>query len=192
MNKRSTVLALAVAIGTAGAAYIPVDVGAQEIPPARVAILDIQKVFRESTVAVDIRNQVSRQEKVYQGELAAREQELRAASEELGRQRPILSSEAFAKQQNELKARVAAMQRDVETRKSELNQARITAFKQVERALVGIISEIAKERSVNLVLSRVNAQGVVLYSDKSLNITTEVVTRLDERLPSLKVPLALN
>ncbi len=192
MIKRSTVLALAVAIGTAGAAYVPTVVMAQEIPPVRVAILDIQKVFRESTVALDIRNQVSRQEKVYQGELAAREQELRAASEELVRQRAILSSEAFAKQQNALNARVAAMQRDVQSRKSELNQARITAFKQVERALAGIISEIAKERSVNLILSRVNAQGVVLYSDKSLNITTEVVTRLDERLPSVKVPLALN
>ncbi len=190
MNRKSTVLALAAVLGATAVAGVAADAVAQDVPPARVAILDIQKVLRESLVASDIRTQVTRQEKVYQGDLAAEEQEIRAASEELARQRAILSSDVFAQKQKELNSRIAALQRGGASRKRELDRARIAAFKEVERSLSGIISEIAKERSFNLILSRVNRRSVVLYADNALNITEEVVKRLDQRLPSVKVPLA--
>jgi outer membrane protein len=190
MNGRSTLLALAVVVGATAVAGAAADAVAQATPPARIAILDVQKVIRESLVAADIRSQVSRQEKVYQSELAGEEQEVRAASEELARQRAILSSDVFAQKRKELNSRVAALQRGVASRKRELDRARIASFKEVERSLSDIISEIAKERGLNLILSRVNTRSVVLYADDALNITAEVVKRLDQRLPSVKVPLA--
>ena len=189
MNKRSTLLALAAVLGAIAVAGVA---AAQDAQPARIAILDIHKVLRESLVAADIRDQVNRQEKIYQGELAGEEQELRAASEDLARQRAILSSDVFAQKQKQLNDRIAALQRGVSSRKRELDRARITAFKEVEQSLSAIISEIAKERSLNLILSRVNTRSVVLYADDALNITAEVVKRLDQRLPSVKVPLAKN
>ena len=186
MIRRSILLALAAVLGAAAVAGIAADAAAQDVPSARVGILDTQKVFRKSLVAGDIRTQVARQEKVYQSELAGEEQELRAASEELARQRAILSSDVFAQKQKQLNGRIAALQRGFASRKRELDRARITAVKEVERSLSVIISEIAKERNLNLILSRVTT----VYADNALNITQEVVKRLDQRLPSVKVPLA--
>ncbi len=187
MNRVSTLLALAAVLGATAVAGVA---AAQDAQPARVAILEIHKVLRESLVAADIREQVTRQEKVYQGELAGEEQEVRAASEELARQRAILSSDAFAQKQKQLNSRIVALQRGVASRKRELDRVRIAAFKEVEKSLSAIIAEIAKERSLNLILSRVTTRSVVLYADDALNITAEVVKRLDQRLPSVKVPLA--
>ncbi len=192
MNRRTILLALAAVVGATAVAGVAADAVAQDAQPARIAILDIQKVFRESLVAADIRSQITRQEKVYQGELAREEQEIRAADEELARQRAILSSDVFDQKRKQLNGRKAALQRGFQSRKRELDRARLAASKEVEKSLSEIISELAKERSLNLILSRVTTRSQVLYADDALNITEEVVKRLDQRLPSVKVPLAQN
>ncbi len=192
MIRRTILLALAAVAGATAVAGVAADAVAQEAQPARIAILDIQKVFRQSLVAADIRSQVTRQEKVYLSELAAEEQALRTTSEELERQRAIRSSEVYAQKEEQLNSGIAALQRGAQSRKRDLDRARVNAFKEVERSLSGIISELAKERKLNLVLTRVNKLSVVLYADDALNITEEVMKRLDQRLPSVKVPLAQN
>ena len=192
MHWKSARFALAAVLGAAVVAATTTFAGAQEIPTAKIALLDTQKILRNSTAAAGIRDQVKQQRAIYQDEFARQERELRAADEELTRQRTILSSEAFAQKRREFEARVAAVQRGVETRKRELDQVRGTGMKQVERALAGIITELAKERGFNLVLLRTRVQTVVLYADSALNISDEVLLRLNKRLPSVKVPLAQN
>ena len=192
MNWKSARFALAAVLGAALVAATTTFAGAQDIPPAKIAVLDTQKILRNSSAAAGIRVQVKQQREIYQDEFARQERELRAAEEELTRQRTILSSEAFIQKRREFAARVAAVERGVEARKRELDQAYGTGIKQVERALAGIIAELAKERRFNLVLSRTRVQAVVLYADSALNISDEVLLRLNERLPSVKVPLAQN
>ncbi len=192
MNRKSARFALAAVLGAAVVAATTTFAAAQEIPTAKIAVLDTQKILRNSSAAAGIRDQVKQQREIYQDEFARQERELRAAEEELTRQRTILSSEAFALKRREFAARVAAVERGVETRKRELDQAYGTGIKQVERALASIITELAKEHGFNLVLSRTRVQRVVLYADSALNISDEVLLRLNKRLPSVKVPLAQN
>ncbi len=192
MKSRSACVALAVALGAAVVATFPIAPVAQEIPTAKVAILDVQRILRESSATVSIKDQIKRQSQIYQDEIAKQEKELRAAAEELAGQRAILSAEAFARKQGEFKSRGAAVEKGVRTRMRELDQARNTAIKEVERTLDRIVSELAEERGLNLILSRVRARSVVLYAHADLNITDEVLRRLNERLPSVKVPLAQN
>ena len=192
MKSRSACVALAVALGAAVVATFPIAPVAQEIPTAKVAILDVQRILRESSATVSIKDQIKRQSQIYQDEIAKQEKELRAAAEELAGQRAILSAEAFARKQGEFKSRGAAVESGVRTRMRELDQARNTAIKEVERTLDRIVSELAEERGLNLILSRVRARSVVLYAHTDLNITDEVLRRLNERLPSVKVPLAQN
>ena len=192
MKRRSACVALAVALGAAVVATFPIAPVAQEIPTAKVAILDVQRILRESSATVSIKDQIKRQSQIYQDEIAKQEKELRAAAEELAGQRAILSAEAFARKQGEFKSRGAAVEKGVRTRMRELDQARNTAIKEVERTLDRVVSEIAEQRGLNLILSRVRARSVVLYAHTDLNITDEVLRRLNERLPSVKVPLAQN
>ena len=88
----------------------------------------------------------------------------------------------------ELGAGVADMRRGTQTRKRELDQAYRDGMKEVRRAIAVIITELAKEKSFNLVLP--HARVIFLYND--LNITDEVLSRINARLPSVKVPLVQN
>ena len=68
--------------------------GAQ-LPTVVMAIVDIQKIMRESAASVSIRDQIDQVRSEYQSELDAKEERLRATDEDLQRQRAILAPEAF-------------------------------------------------------------------------------------------------
>ncbi len=161
---------------------------AQTIPEAKVAVLDYQRILRDSSAAIDIKAQIERQRQLYQEEITKQEQELRATDQELTRQRTVLAPEAFAQRRREFEARVAEVQRGVQTRKRDLDQAYDYGIKKVQLKLVDIISALSKERGFNLVLS----QQQVVFADNALAISDDVLLRLNEILPKIAVPLAQN
>ena len=166
----------------------PADVDAQATQPARIAILEFQRIMLESAAANDIKVQIDQRRQVYQSEITQKEQELRAAQQELSRQATILAPEALEQKRREFEAQVAEVQAGMQTRKRELDQAYAYGMKEVQRALTVIIAALAKERGFNLVLP--NAQ--IMFADSSLNITDEALRRLNAQLPSVKVPLVQN
>lgn len=178
---------MATALAVAVAAAVP-PAAAQEVPSARIAIIDYQRLLQESSAAQDIREQLDERRQVYQDEITQQEQELRAADQELARQRAILSPEAFAQKRREFEARVAEVQRQVQARKRELDQAYDTGLKEVQRELVGIIADLSDARDFNLVLSRQQ----IVFADNALNISDEVLALLNQRLPTVEVPLSQN
>ncbi len=186
MNLRVPGLVTIVALAVAATAAVPAGAAAQEHPETKVAVLDFQRILRESAASVDIRAQIERQRQIYQEEITKQEQELRTLDQELGRQRAILSSEAFAQKRREFEERVAKVQQASQTRKRELDKAYDYGLRQVQGALTEIISELAGQRGFNLVLPRQQ----VVFSDAALNISDDVLLRLNERLPKVAVPLA--
>ncbi len=185
LNIRLAMACALVAMFVVGA---PADVDAQATPPARVAILEFQRIMLESAAATDIKVQVDQRRRFYQKEITKKEQELRAAEQELSRQATILAPEALEQKRREFEARFAEVQAGMQTLKRELDQAHAYGMKEVQRTLTVIIAELAKERGFNLVLP----QGRIVFADKALNITDETLRRLNSQLPSVKVPLVQN
>ena len=181
-------LAIAGALIAMFAVGTPAHVYGQATPPAKIAILEFQRVMLESAAAIDIKVQVDQRRKVYQTEITNQEQELRAAEQELARQATILAPDAMAQKRREFEGRVAELQAGMQARKRELDQAYAFGMKEVQRTLTVVIAGLAKEYGFNLVLP--NAQ--IVFADSSLNITDETLRRLNAQLPSVKVPLVQN
>lgn len=188
MNMASLRLPGAATIVMLTLSAIAAGASAQEIPAARIAVVDYQRLLRDSSAAIDIRAQVERRRKVYLEQITAREQELRVANDELTRQRTILSPEAFALKRREFEERVAEAQKFAQTRKRELDQAYDYGIRRVREAVAEIIAELAKERGFNLVFTRKQ----ILYVEPALNISDEIILRLNERFPKVAVPLSEN
>jgi len=73
----------------------------------------------------------------------------------------------------------------VQDRRGKLETAFNNAMQQVETVIVQIVDQIAKESSATLVVNK----GATIYSTADLDITQEVVRRLNARLPSVTVAL---
>ncbi len=175
---------LAAAIAIAG----PVPATAQTMPDARIAIIDYLLIRQKSAAMIDIKSQIERRRQIYQEEITLQEQELRVEDQELVLQRSILAADVFAQKRREFEARVAEVQRVVQARKKELDGAYEYGLKQIQGAVIDIIAELAEIHGFNLVLSRQQ----IVFADSALNISEEVLLRLNERLPRVEVPAAQN
>lgn len=156
--------------------------------PAIIGVLDTQEVLRNSIAMRSLSKQIEARRNSFQEELRQQEDALRSADQELARQRSILSAEAFAEKRSQLEQQVSSLQRQVKTRRNELDRVYGQAVKQVQGALVSIAQKIASERQLDLVLPKT---AVVLVRN-DMEITDEVVKRLNETLTEVTVPSVQN
>jgi outer membrane protein len=157
---------------------------ADRLPPAVGAVIDYQRVLREAKAAKSIREQIEARRKLYQDQIAKEEQKLNDADKELAKQRAVLSAEAFNGKRQEFQKKVGTVQRMVQERRRTLDQVSSSALNQVRNAMIQIVSDLSEERGFNLVLP---SSAVLLFSPQ-IDLTEEVIKRLDGKLPSVKVP----
>lgn len=162
-------------------AFFATGAMAQQTP--KTAVIDVQALMRDSAAAKSIRVQVDQKRSGYREEISAKENELRAADQNLAQQRTVLSPEAFAERQRQFQKQVADVQRLVQTRNRQLDQGLAQAMQEVEKTIAKIGSEIAREKGLDMIL----AKNMVIYAAASFDITAEVLRRLDRQLPT--VPL---
>jgi Skp family chaperone for outer membrane proteins len=183
--RRQRCLGCALVLGTALALGAAAQARAQDrLPPAVAAVIDYQRILRDAKAARAIRDQVEARRKLYQDEIAKQEQRLHGLDKELARQRSVLTPEAFAEKRRNFETQVSEVQRMVQERRRQLDQAAAAALNDVRSAMIDIIGELSDVRGFNLVLP---TSGVLLFSPR-IDLTEEVLSRLDTRLPNVKVP----
>jgi outer membrane protein len=159
------------------------DAAAQKLPTTVAAVIDYQRILRDAAAARSIREQIEARRKVYQEEISKEEQRLHEADKEFARQRSVLSPEAFAEKRREFEQDVAEVQRMVQERRRELDRMSAAALNEVKEALIEIVTSIAEERGFNLVLP----SSEVLFFSRALDLTEEVLAKLDARLPEVRL-----
>jgi outer membrane protein len=156
---------------------------AQKLPGAVVAVIDYQRILRDAAAAKSIREQIEARRTAYQEEVSKEEQRLYEADKSFAKQRSVLSPEAFAEKRSEFEQEVAGVQRLVQERRRELDRLSAAALNEVKRALIEIVTSIAEERGFNLVLPT----SEVLFFARDLDLTEEVLAKLNARLPELRL-----
>jgi Skp family chaperone for outer membrane proteins len=149
-----------------------------------IAVVDIQRIMRESNATKSITTQIEKQRTTYQQEITKQENDLRNAEQELNKQRTIISPEAFAERRRTFEQRVGNLQRDVQNRKRELDKSLNGATITVQNALRDIIGALVTERKYTLILIK----SQTAYNAPEMEVTEEVLKRINAKLPSVKVP----
>jgi len=159
--------------------------GAAPLPTVVMAVVDIQKIMRESAASVSIRDQIDQVRAGYQSELDAKEEELREKDEELKRQRAILAPEAFEEERRVFEEQVLEVQRNVQERNTVIERSINDATGKIREKLVPILAEIMEQRGASILMDK----SQVLVSDKTLEVTTTALNRLNKSLPEVSVEL---
>ncbi len=177
MRKFKHLLLLA---GLFAAAIVAAPAYAQQ----NIAVVDIQRIMRESSATKSITTQIEAQRISYQQQITKQENDLRNAEQELNKQRTIISPEAFAERRRAFEQRVGNLQRDVQNRKRELDKSLNGATITVQNALRDIIGALVTERKYTLILIK----SQTAYNAPEMEVTEEVLKRINAKLPSVKVP----
>ena len=153
------------------------------IQPATIAIVDMQVLLQSSEAAKSIRAQLETQGKTFQVEVSKQEEELQKGGNDLKAKKDKLSEDEFTKERQAFEKKVASAQAKVQERKQALDNSFADAMDVLQTNMVGVIADVAKEKGVSIVLARQN----VIIAEKNIDITDDVMKRLNAKLSKVEV-----
>ena len=175
----------ALAVGAALALSVPA--AAQDNKTlARIAILDVERVLTQSEAGKNALKQITDQRKRYQDEISKAEDQLRNEERDLVQSRATLAAEAFDEKRRAFERKVQDTQRMVQQRSGTIDGMMRSAREQIGKAALAALQELINERGFNVVLDRKQ----IVATDPGLEVTDEVLARVNKRLPSIKVEAA--
>lgn len=154
-----------------------------DMPAPKIAVVNIQGIMRDATAAKSVRDQMQAKQKAYQGELTKKQDDLQKQEQELSKQRGVLAKDAFEAKVKDFRTQATNAQKDVEAKKTTLDTAFENAIAQIQKAVEGIIADLAKEKGFTLAVPT----SQLLFADPSLDISAEVLQRLNSQLPKVDV-----
>jgi Skp family chaperone for outer membrane proteins len=150
------------------------------------AVVDFVSIRRNAQAAKAITEQLEGFIADYQGDLEKEEAALKTAQEKLDQERPRLPAGAYEEERQKWEQNVAEAQRRFLRRRQSIDRARTEAWEKVNQTLADVIRDVAAERRFQLILRRDQA----VFVAPQLEITMEVLRRLDEVLPTVNVPMS--
>jgi outer membrane protein len=154
-------------------------------PIARILMVDLRRVMATSKVGRDIERQVIDLKKRAQSELQGEGQALQRDRAALEQQAAILAPDVKARKAREFDARVAAFQRKLQQRSGLIQGGVLRAQQQIEQSLGPILQGVMQERRATVLLDR----SAVLLAPNAIDVTGDVVRRLDIKMSSVTVEL---
>jgi outer membrane protein len=181
--RRFLVCSLALAVmATATLTGVPAA-QAQELEPAVIVVVDMQRVLHDSLAGKTIEGQMEQQRTSFGEMISQQEAALRQEEKELQEQAALLASDVLAERRRQFEEKVVALQRDVRERQQSLEQSYATGVNQVRVVIVEILQAMIAERGIDLVVPSTS----ILVGSRTLDVTDEVLQQLDQRLPSVSL-----
>ena len=146
-------------------------------------VVDMNKVMQTTDVAKDVFSQLESKRKEYQTNIAKEEGALRSAEQEILKQKDSLSKDDFDKKRKEFEDKVISGQKLVQERKQILDHAFNSSMGKLRAEAAKIVADIAKEKSYSAVFT----QDAVMISTPSLDMTDEVIARMNKSVKKMSV-----
>ena len=157
----------------------------QSMEVQRVGLADLNGILRSADANVKVRELLDTQRQKFQNEFSLVEAELQQTERDLMSKRELLSAEEYDKQIKAFQARVTQLQQDIQKKRQAIDNAYQKAQSNIRTEALSIITEIAREMNLDLVLNR-DASLIFL---PHLNISDEVLTRLNERTKNARIEI---
>ena len=154
-----------------------------ELEPVSLAVVDFRGVLAKSEAARNIRSAVDEKRRELRKYFLEVENSLRDEQKDLSKKRSIVTAEAFEKRARKLKEKAQSAQKLAQTSNQKLKKSFDQAMDKVQKELLRIVAEVAEETGVGVVLFR----SAIVIAVKKLDISKEVLQRLNKKLPEVKV-----
>ncbi|MCB9991432.1 MAG: OmpH family outer membrane protein [Rhodospirillales bacterium] len=151
----------------------------------KIGVVNIQEIMSESKAAKSIQEQLQTKRKAYQEEISKHEQTLREEKKKLDEMSRDTeeAKEELTKKAAEFEKKLMETGKLVEKRKQSLEKAAGDAIAELRKKSIEIISDVADENDYDMILTRQN----VVLAQKEMDITPEVMKRLDKSLKEIKL-----
>ena len=150
--------------------------------PARVAVIDVQKVLTQSTAGKASYEKLKKMQEDRVEKARSMDEELRKLDADIAAKRISLAEDKLAEMQKQLADKRISMQRYAQDADREIGEARDRELQALEAKIKPVIDAIGKEMGLAAIFNKFES-GLVYASD-AIDITDTVVKRFNEAAPT--------
>lgn len=165
--------------------FMPYSAHAQEKAAAaaspKIVIVDVDAILGKSKAAQSLQKQLKEKRESFQKEFAGKEAQLKESEKTLMAEREKLSQEEFAKKRQEYEQKIMETRKLYQKRRNSLDQGVAKAMGTLRKSIAEAAAEVSDEKGYDIVLTR---EGVMI-AEKSLDITEDVLKKLDAKVTNI-------
>lgn len=144
-----------------------------------IGYVDMQLVLDKSKMGQQAQQALKEKFAGRQKELAEEEQSIRQLQQTLARDKALMSKAELEKKTAEITSRIQGFQQKATQAQQDLTQEQNKLGNRIVEPAQAIIEALAKDKQVSAIFDR--RQSGLLYIDDGLDLTPEVIKRLDSR-----------
>jgi len=148
-------------------------------PPTIIGYVDMQAVIDNSQSGRQARKALEERFEDEQRKLARKQQIIRQLQETLDRDQVLMNQKELDKKKAEIQEHKQEFQQRVVQLRKELSQEENKLTNRILEPVPTIIAELGKDKQIAAILGR--RQSGLLYVDPDLDLTAEVIERLDAK-----------
>ena len=152
-----------------------------------IAVVDLDGILRAADANNRVRKLLDGQRSKFQEQFRAVEIDLQRSEIDLIKKRDSFAKKEYEKLVNAFQVRVSKVQKEIQYKRQSIDSAYQKALGDIRSLAIEEITAIANERKIDLML---NKASTVIFLPK-LNISDEVLKRLNERTKNARIELEL-
>ena len=145
--------------------------------------IDFKYVLNESVAGKKAQDELKKQYNKSVKNLNNKEKKLQEEEKKLIQQKKIISADEYKKKVTELRNKVRDLQKEKNQILEKVANQRAKAKSELLRNLNPIIKEYMVEKQIRMVIDKKN----LILGDENLDITKEIISRLNDKLKSIKL-----
>lgn len=150
--------------------------------PARIAVIDVQKVLTQSTAGKAAYDKLKKMQDDRVEKAKQMDEEMRKLDSDISTKRLSLSEDKLAEMQKQLADKRINMQRYAQDADREIGEARDRELQALEAKIKPVIDALGKEMGIAAIFNKFES-GLVYASD-AIDITDTVIKRFNEANPA--------
>lgn len=155
-----------------------------KLPTATVMVVDVQTALQQSSAAKGLRTQRDQYLQGFQAELEKNRAALKETETELVKQKSAMSPEAWQQKARSFEQQVFEFNQRFQRNNQAVEKSFRTGMGELSDALAQVSEELAGELGANLVLPK----SQIFLHDPRMEMTQQVVDRLNKKFPSVNFP----
>ena len=158
-------------------ALFPHKVDAAQQQGTRLAVIDMQKVMRESRAGKTAMEKLNKKFEKLREELKKKQEELKAFKEDLEKKAPLLNEDARAEKERQYKKMLREFKDQSDDAQFEMRQLESRTMEPILKELEKVVTKIGKEKGYTIILE--NKMPGLYYVRPDVDITDDVIRAYD-------------
>jgi outer membrane protein len=144
----------------------------------KVGVVDLMKVLNESDAGKKAKTELEAAIKAKQTVIDEKGKEIEKMKGDIEKQSSVLSAEARKQKQDELEKMIREYQRTVSDSQNEVKKRESELTNGILREIRATVEKMGKDDGYTMIIE--NAEGIILYSKKDLDLTDAVIKKYNE------------